>query len=580
MSSQAPTASTASGEHPAGTWRARPAVRGAVVALVVLQALVAVSYAVVVPTWRAPDEPSHFDLVRVAREGAPWPVEAGDRRLHRQIEASYAPARFDLAGRHDEPPLAQAEAVPRAQRPSFAELADDVADGAGNGMFQHPPGYYAAAATVASATLTLTPGADAWSYDQVVLAVRLVGAVAVAGMPWLAFAAARRLGAGVPAALAAAVVPVAVPQLAHVAGAVTNDALLALAVGALTVAALQVAAGDLRARTGAAVGAIAAAGLLTKGFALFAPALVAPAVVLGGWRAHAAGQPAVMRRAAGSAALAGAIAAVVGGWWWLRNLAIHGTVQPSGIADFEPPAGFEPSLVGWLADAAVQLPSSFWGQFGWRQADLPAVAVVVAAAVMVTGIGAAVAGGTAAGAGPGGLRGGLPPDGTAAAGGRLDAALALVPTLAIGGIVLVGAWGYHTDTGLTPALQGRYLLGGVVGLAAAAAAGWGRLAGAGRRERMAGREAGWWLPLAALAGALALHATAGWTILTRFYGPANGSTVADRLAALAAWAPVPRPALAVLAAAVLAAAAVSAWRLAAATSPAPPARAARPRPPR
>lgn len=552
---------------------ARPAVRGAVVALVVLQALVAASYAVAMPTWRAPDEPSHFDLVWVAREGAPWPLEAGDRRLHRRIEASYAPARFDLAARHDEPPLAQADAVPRPQRPAFAELADDVADGAGNGMFQHPPGYYAVTAVVTSATLTLTPGADGWSYDQVVLAARLVGALAVAAMPWLAFAAARRLGAAVPAALAAAVVPVAVPQLAHVAGAVNNDALLALAVGGLTVTALRLAAGDLRARVGAGVGAIAAAGLLTKGFALFAPALVAPAAVLGGWRAHAAGQPAPAWRAAGAAALAGGIALAVGGWWWLRNLAVHGTVQPSGIADFAPPAGFEPSLPAWLAEAAVQLPSSFWGQFGWRQADLPTLAVVAAAGVLVAGIAVTMARGPAA-------RPGRQLEGPGRFGSRRwDAALALLPTVAIAGIVLAGAWRYHVDTGLTPALQGRYLLGGLVGLAAVAAAGWGRLTGADP-GRWAGPDGGPWLPLTALAGAVALHATAGWTILARFYGPADGATVADRLAALAAWAPLPRPALALLAVAVLAAAAVSGWQIVVATIPPRPARTARPRPTR
>lgn len=559
--------------------------RGAVVALVALQALVAASYAVVLPTWRAPDEPSHFDLVWVAREGAPWPLEAGDRRLNRRIEASYAPARFDLAARHEEPPLAQADAVPRPQRPTFAELADDAADGAGNGMFQHPPGYYAVTAAVTSATLTLTPGAEGWSYDQVVLAVRLVGAVVVAAMPWLAFAAARRLGAAVPAALAAAVVPVAVPQLAHIAGAVNNDALLALAVGGLTLAALRLAAGDVRARVGAGAGAIAAAGLLTKGFALFAPALVAPAAVLGGWRAHRAGQPAPAWRAAGAAALAGVIAVAVGGWWWLRNLAIHGTVQPSGIADFTPPAGFEPSLAAWLAEAAVQLPSSFWGQFGWRQADLPTLAVVTAAGVTVAGIAVAVARGPAAEPGRRLGRDGTRGGGTAPTGRRWDAALALVPTVAIAGIVLAGAWRYHVDSGLTPALQGRYLLGGLVGLAAVAAAGWGRLAGAGDGLAGAGRggrgrSPGWWLPLAALAGAVALHAAAGWTILTRFYGPADGATIADRLAALAAWAPLPRPALALLAVAVLAAAAVSGWRMAVATTPPRPARGARPRPAR
>lgn len=549
-------------------------VRSAVLALVVLQALVNLGYAVVVPTWRAPDEPSHFDMVWVARSGAPWPLQAGDRRLHRRIEASYEPARLDLARRHEEPPLAQAEAPPRGERPAFADLAADAADGARNGMFQHPPGYYAAAAAVGSGVLALTPGAHGWSYDQVVLAVRAVGAVAVAGMPALAFAVARRLGAGEGAALAAAAVPVAVPQLAHVAGAVGNDGLLAVLVGGLTVASLRLASGDLRLRTGATIGALAAAGLLTKGFALFAPALVGPAAVLGGWRAHRAGRPAAVRRAVGTTALAAGVAGL-GGWWWLRNLAIHGTVQPTGMAVPEPPAGFEPSLPAWLAEAAVRIPASFWGQFGWRQADLPAAAVLAAVTVVVAGVAAAFVLGPRD-------RGSVPADAGAAVapadsrsarrgagGGRLDAALALVPTVAIGGIVLAGAWGYHTATGLLPALQGRYLFGGLAGLAAVAAAGWARLAGRRRRAADAparGAEAATrWLPVAVLAGAAALHAVAGWVVLARFYGPAEGGTLVDRLAALAAWAPLPRPALGLLALLVLAAGVVSAQRLVAAT---------------
>jgi hypothetical protein len=538
-----------------------------VVALVVLQGLVVLSYAVVVPTWRAPDEPSHFDMVRLARQGGPWPLEGGDRRLSRQIEASYEAARFDLARRHQEPPLARGEAVPRARRPTFDELAADVADGAGNGMFQHPPGYYAAAAVGQAALTTMAPTGGEWAYDEVVLATRGLGAAVAALLPWLAFAAARRLGATPPAALAAAVVPLGVPQLAHIAGAVSNDGLLAVIVGALTCVSLRLAAGDAGARTGAAIGALAGAGLLVKGFALFAPALVGPAAVVAGWRARHGGQPRPARRAAGCVALATAIAATVGGWWWVRNLAVHGTLQPSAVGVGDPPAGFDPPLGPWLAEAAARLPTSFWGSFGWRQAQLPAPAIVAATTVLLVGLVAAFAwraraGGRAvdaadavdatdaAGGPTGSPTGGV-------AGGRVDAALALVPTVAVAGIVLVGAWRYHVTTGLTAALQGRYLLGGLVGLAAVAAVGWQAISGASR-----------WLPVGALAGAVALHALAGWTLLERFYGPPGEAAATERLAALAAWAPVATPALAAIAVAVAVAVAVSARRLVAATSPA------------
>ena len=82
---------------------------------------------------------------------------------------------------------------------------------------------------------TLVPGFDDRSFVTQVGVLRLLSAALLLPLPLLAAAAARRLGAGPPVAIAAALLPLGVPQLAHVGASLNNDVLLVL-LGALSVA--------------------------------------------------------------------------------------------------------------------------------------------------------------------------------------------------------------------------------------------------------------------------------------------------------------------------------------------------------
>lgn len=497
-----------------GRWRGVPA---AVWLLVLLNLGLLAGYAVLVPTWRAPDEPQHTDLVFAVRDGGGWPGR-GERRLTARIIRSYDNAQFDFEGRRTEPRLEASRAVPRGERPTFAEIAPDDNIGSRNGQFQHPPLYYLTVATAFTFVSSLVPGAEGWSYDVVLVVLRLVGALLVAPLPLLAYLTARRVGARETVAVAAAAVPLAVPGLTHIGAAVNPDALLIPAVGVLTVLLAGVARGDLRRRTALTVGVATGVALLSKGLALFTPAMVIAAYWLGAaapdptWRKSAA----VDRRWRAAAMVrvvqAGAVSFICGGWWWLRNLIVHGAIQPTGAAIPPAPEGFTPSPIEWLGAVVSLIPPRWWGSFGWYQAELPpALAWVATAAVAVAVIAAFAL-----------RRSGAPP--------RRQLALLLVPLAGTLGIVAVGAWGYYAESSLTPGLQGRYLYAGVVGLAVVVACGLGRLVG-GRDRR---------LGLAVLGAAAVLQVVAVLVIATRWYGIPGVRSPAATLAGFLAWSPLGR----------------------------------------
>jgi small subunit ribosomal protein S36 len=520
--------------------------------LVALNLGLLTSYAVLVPTWRAPDEPQHADMVFAVRDGGGWP-DRGERRMTAQIIRSYEHARFDFEGRRDEPRLEAPAATPRAERPTFAEIAPDEQVGSRNGQFQHPPLYALTVASALTVVLSLVPGAAGWSFDAVVVLMRLVGALLVAPLPLLAYLTARRLGTREAVALAAAAVPLGVPTLTHIGAAVNPDALVIPAVGLATLALTHVAMGDLRRRTAVLAGLATGLAVLGKGLALFLPAMLLAAYALagrsGGWPrgAHAAaGSTTRWRRAAAAAALALAVSFVAGGWWWLRNLVRYGSVQPTGAAIPPAPEGFEPSLGEWLRTAVTVLPPRWWGSFGWYQAELPGVVAWGATAL----VGALVVAALVAGLGRA-LR--LRPERVAdvdvpLAPGRPHLLVLLAPLVGTLGIVAYGAYGYYVASSLTPGLQGRYLLGGVTGLAVVVAVGAARLSRGSERA----------LPLIALLAAGLLQLVGLATVVTRWYGIPGVRDARATVAAVLAWSPWPKAALVALVVALLAVASATA----------------------
>lgn len=466
-----------------------------------------VFHSVLVPTWRGPDEPKHVDLVVALAEDRVYP--AYDQRvMDRGIRRSHSLVRYQEGSRH----LRRDEAMPRADRPSRAELkesgqpADVELQGRPdlNHMAQHPPVYYLYLAAGSLVTDAVFPGMGLGSYDQEVGLMRLLSLLLIVPLPLLAWATARLAHATEPAALAAAVVPLTIPQLTHVGAVVNNDALLVLLMGALTLLAVRFAAGHISRRSVVVAGALTGLALLVKAFAFVVPVWLAVAILWGCRRRGRRWVPVV-------AGYLGT-AFVAGGWWWLGNLVRHGQLHPSteyAKRLAEKPAGVDRDLSGWLADWLPNMSERFWGSFGWVEIPLPTPWTTAATALVVAGVAAAVVS----------RRRPIP--------ARTAVAL-MLPTLLLAALVFLSGFRLYRASTVAAMVQGRYLFGGLVGLSVLVAVGLGRLLG--RREPL--------LPVLLLVAAAAMQLRAVATLFDAFWGE-EGSRIVESLAAAGAWSPWP-----------------------------------------
>ena len=479
--------------------RAPGGIPRAVMAVTALHLLLLLGYSVLVPIFRAPDEYVHVDLMRHLARTGEYPDFDGLYVSAPVIAArDTSPAYVSFTG-----PVGAGEAVPSAARPSFADLGPEVPTDAVNQMPQHPPLYYGLGAAV----LTALP--DDMPFDRTVAVLRLVDVALVAAVPLLAWATARRLGCPPAVALTAAVLVLAVPQFTHIGSVVNNDVLLVSLSAVLFLLAARVVTGDLSRRTAVLAGVVTGLALLTKVFAVVLVPWIVVAYLLapgvrGRWRL-------VMARLGWVVGLA----TVIGGWWWVRNVVVHGTVQPGLRLRAAAEGGVDADVAFFLGGFFGRLLSSAWGDFGWLEVSIPPAAIAVATGALVAAVVAAFVRGWGAA-------------------GRARAALFLFPAVALVGVVASGAWNAYLKTGTPYASQGRYLFPGLVGLMVVAAVGLGHLA-AGRRR---------WLPLLAFAGAAAMQVTAVVTIAGRYWA---GGSIVERGRALLAFSPWPPAVLLVLA---------------------------------
>lgn len=477
-----------------------------------LHLVLLVAWSVLVPGYRAPDEPYHVDMVRAVAGDAGWP-ELGERHISQQVLASmlelgYADPDAPLDRTHRALPAV--EAADREDRPTFAELGRDLPSDAPNQMTQHPPLHYVVTAVPLTVVTGLVPAAFDWSHDQIVAFMRLVSVVLVAPLPLLAFATTRRLvGRAGPAARTAAVIPLTIPALTHLGATVNNDNLLTLLGGLLAVAAVYVATGDLSRRTAVLAGLVTGAAFLTKGFALAVPLWLGLAYLVAGARARAA-------TAVSSGVLAGGVALALGGWWWVRNLVLHGTLQPAGVEPSAAHAGFAPDTARFWQFFAEKMVLRFWGSFGWDEVRLLPAVGWSAAALALVGVVCAFL-----------LR---RRHATSAPDRWWWAALAvlLVPVVAVTGIVAYGAWAWYGTTGELSGIHGRYLFLAVAGVAAVVALGYTALAG-----RWAPA-----VPLAVLVAAGGMQLGSAHAVLLHFWGPFRLDLAGSALGAWA-WSPWP-----------------------------------------
>ncbi len=389
--------------------------------------------AVLIPGYRAPDEPQHLSTALRLATGGGYPAPP-NVPIDPAVLASQPI--FGFTDRHDWQPE---QVRPPGELPSMRALGAPGADrppAYGDQMAQHPPAYYAVLA-VAIRLLGLNDSTP----PDMLLTLRLVSAALLLPVPLLCVRGALLLGLPPPGAAIAAFLPAAWVQFTHIGASLNNGTLLVLASSAALVMLLRLAGGDLRPRVALAAGCWLSVALLTKGFALPLVGTIALALLAATRVARA---PDVLRAAAIASA-----ATLPGMSWWITNQLRYGMLQPSGVTAPAPRLASEPQLPVWLDTFSAGISSSMWASFGWLETRLPDPAHLA----LTTGFAVALA------AGSWRLR-------------RHVAGVLMLHSTWVAPLALAaaGSAAGFLQTGNTGAAQGRYVQSGVVGLAILVAA--------------------------------------------------------------------------------------------------------------
>lgn len=480
--------------------------------VVLLHLAVMLGQTAVFPNVRSPDERQHVDLILQVRQGDAWPWPGPGTAYVTQgvtaggfVDADSLDGPLHLADRQDVPPRGERPTYADAggTTPLTAEEPDGVVAPVFNQLVQHPPLYYLLGAGVVG----LVPGWQDLPLDQVWLLLRWWNALLALPLPLLLFAAARRLRLPGPLPVAAALVPLAVPELTHLESAVNNDNLLVILGACATLLVIRVLTGDLSRRTAVLLGLVTMLALLTKGFALMFPLWILLAYLVAGYRYRA------RLRTAATSLLVVAVTTLPGVAWWVRNVLVHGMLQPHGThatpPDLTPVYGWADGGLTWLGRFTERMITLFFVQdhAATREQDASWWMARVALVVILAGLGTAL------------VRRPVP---------RLDALVLLFPIPALAGIVARGSWeqfaAFHE---LGAAQQGRYLYTGLVGLMVVALAGAAVLRPAWRRT----------VPAALLVLAVGMHLAYQYDVWHLYWMPhdAGPGAFAAALAAVGHW---------------------------------------------
>lgn len=402
---------------------------------------ISLTWAVLTPGFRGPDEPQHVNSVLRIAQGGGWPapgtthiedtvnnaaIEAGmviddcNVSLLCLTKVPRGDAGWSESGFLDRVP------VDVDERSTLDELAEQAENNpALDQMSQHPPLYYGIVATVVRLT-----GALDWQWDSLLLLMRTVTAALGAPLIYLVHRSTLVLTNSRRTALVAAAIPLGIPQLTHIAGVVSNDPLTISLAGLVTLLTVRLLQGDSRWRTLTALGIALGLASLTKGTAL--PfALVAGLALL--FRSDRNSR--FIRRLV-QAVATGSIAIAAGMWWWLANLVNHGTLQPAGSPPFNPSWGDpDPTLPKLFAALWKNITRSFWGEFGWLEVPIsPTLSfglTIIALALCI-------------------------PCAFQRRVSRLSLAILAVAPATMLAILIYGSWDNYSTTGLFAGMQGRY----------------------------------------------------------------------------------------------------------------------------
>ncbi|MCK9893820.1 glycosyltransferase family 39 protein, partial [Frankia sp. AgB32] len=529
-------------------WRILRSAPPAVWVITLLFAAMLAGWSVMVPQYHAPDEPNHVDAVMRLVEGRGWPhpghaivTQGGVGAIMQAPYGSWQSIRDLSAG-----PFIAAESTPRDQRPTWRTLERTPAPRGGiQQLVQHPPLYY----WVDAEALKALPGdAVDLRWDEIIGILRLLSVLMVAPLPLLAWAGANRLSDGSRVAgICAALVPLAVPELAHIGSSVNNDNLLVLTGGLTTIAVVHVLRGDTTLRTSFYTGAFLGLALMTKSLAIVLVPMAVLAYVVA-WsrarrdaRALRADRPAeqatdtapfrlaevgpmgpsaaALRVPWRQIALGGAVMIALGGWWWIVNVVRWGAFQPQ-TPGF--PLG---QYLGddWGAYTEVLVNGTFlrwWGSFGWFEVNLTTTPIRTASGLIIFFFALALI------RGRGWRR-------------RVDLLFLLWVTWALFGLMTLQSAQNFDKYFHVSGISGRYLYAGIASVAI----------GVGMGAAATGRCLSRIMPLLFLAGAATLQTWSISMVFPHFWRPADGD-LHDAWTNMTAWSPWPPAVAAIIAVAV------------------------------
>ncbi len=478
------------------------------------------------PAFRAPDESQHVNSVLRLAEGGGWPAP-GDARMLPEVLRARTVSGFTnkdtqtgnwnggnvLPGYVRVNPqlnlryfalFSGRSPAPIADRLPFNQLAPNhEASVQVDQMTQHPPLYYAVVAGVYRAL-----GADDWRFDRALGLMRLVSVAMVMWTPLLCWLTSRRLTGSIRVSNAACLLPLGVPQLAHIGASVTNDALV-IALGGVGIAMISyLLTGARSSHFVLALGVVLGASCMTKATLLpmILTAFLAYGVVsVRSRRAESTRQSSVVKFA-----MLGGVTVALGGWWYVVDLLRYGTLMPAGytvpIFDNQAP---KMTLLAFTGPFLQKVGTSFWGSFGYLELPLAPAVVVIATLVAALPLLAALS----------------------SAALRSNFYVLLSLPLMSACYLFYTTYHLHLQYGSLPGLQGRYLFVGLVPLAAAGATGLNALL----MRQAATRRL--FLPIVALcAVGMALY---GLFVAFNGFWVAGGASYAREFTRMTAWSPYP-----------------------------------------
>lgn len=386
-------------------------------------------FALLVPIGRPPDEIAHLDLL--------YQVE-GQGQYPAWDDATYTRGVVSLGLTDPASGFSRNAGIspPSSSGQTLEELGGTTETAALNQQSQHPPAYYSVMA--AGLRVISWLGGDGLSAPRLVLLLRLANVLMIAPLPIVCHRLAERCGGGRHINLLAAFIPLAVPGLAAMSGAINNDNGLPVLAGVAVVGLVAIIRGESRAAPTLLTGVVIGVAMLVKASALV---LLPSAVIAVLWARHRGSKRSIPWL--GVRLLAPAIA--IGGWWYIRNLLLYDALTPTIDRDrFRPevaPAGFAADFWKWFRNFIDVSTESFWSRIGLLEVELPAWMIVACVLIAGAAIVSAVV---------------IAPRGR----DQIDRSMLvflIFPFLATWALLALSSYRLYEQSGLSPFLHGRYL---------------------------------------------------------------------------------------------------------------------------